>query len=364
MNPDSPIETRAQNSMLRFVRLALVAGLTVFVTNGCGSPDTEAPSLEEPRNSSRPTVAERQQSAQRAAWTWLDQLEVDPVALIGRGVKGKKKLGEALSAYLVLLRHTVDPTQRKLISDRVRELAQHTARPEYHNMLECDIREFNQNSMSYLRVAWVLEHLEWDTTHYRTQLEAIRPRLEGSLAHRLPTARDQFKRYYEYFGWTLPAVLQNPNAEPSLVAKRTPLTQYRRASAYALAHEVSVAHRFGMSRASNAFDREDRAYLRRVLPALIIRFSSSRQANPDLVAELLSSMAYLDLRNVPAYQSGIQFLVRSQNPDGSWGAYEAQRSSLAGDTDTKLYLHTTMVALRALLQSNDLARTQPSASTR
>ncbi len=356
MNPDSVTESRSPNSTLQFARSALATAVAVLMSIGCGSSEPESPT-EAPRKNSLPTVAERHQAARRAAQTWFDQLEVDPVALVSKGERGKKRLGEVLTAYLHLLRHETDPIDRAFISNRVRELAQHTARPEYHNMLRCRKREFNRESMSYLRVAWVLEQLEWDTTHYRTQLEAIRPRLERSLARRPATSREQFERYYGYFGWTLPAAAQVPKPRSSTIAKRVPMSGLRRAASYALAHEVSSAFRF---RDSAEFSREDLAYLRRVLPKLIIRFTSRRQADPDLVAELLSSMAYLNFRNLPAYHSGIQFLVRSQNPDGTWGSYEEQQASSSGDTDTELYLHTTMVALRALLQSDDLARTKPS----
>ena len=356
MNPDILTEGRRQNSTRRLAASAFAVAIAPFVLTSCGSSEPER-RIEAPQKNSRPSFAERHQAAREAARAWLDQLEVDPVALTIQGARGKKKLGEALTAYLHLLRHAADPVERTLISNRVGELAQHTERPEYHNMLNCHMREFNRSNMSYLRVAWVLEQLGWDTTHYRSQLEAIRPRLDSSLAHRSRASRQQFKRYYDYFGWTFPAAAQVSKPGLGVIGRRVPLIRHRPASSYALAHEVSAAFRFGDG---TEFDREDLAYLRRVLPPLIIRFGSRRHANSDLLAELLSAMVYLDLHNMPAYHTGIQFLIRSQNPDGTWGAYGEEQASQVGDTDTELYLHTTMVVLRAVLQAEDLARAKPS----
>jgi hypothetical protein len=54
----------------------------------------------------------RHRDARQAAWSWLDGLEIDPVALTQRGVKGKKRLAEILSAYLYLLRYSTDASER------------------------------------------------------------------------------------------------------------------------------------------------------------------------------------------------------------------------------------------------------------
>jgi hypothetical protein len=326
-----------------------VVGLVLIA---CGESEPTVPS-EAGSTPTGLTIAERHENARLGAWSWLDELEIDPVALVERGHKGKKKLGEALTAYLYLLRYAKDPDERQRIADRVDELVRHTDRTAYHDMLENDLSAFNENSMSYFRVAWLLDQLGRDTAAYRGHLEAIRPRLEATLAKRTPAARAQFASYYTYLGWETPALLQAAS-QASLVDQRLPLVRYRRGSGYALAHEVASAHRFRVDGALAAFDAEDRAYLRNVLPKLSIRFSSGKQANVDLIAELSSAMAALDLRRLPAYRTGIQFLVRRQNADGSWGAYEPGRARLGDDVEINLYLHTTMVALRALLQSGEL----------
>jgi hypothetical protein len=356
---------------LASARPVLAAGMAALVLTGCGAQESDTPT-EAQRKNAPPTLADRRDSARRAAWSWLDQLSVDPVALIAAGENGKKRLGEILSAYLHLLRDTDDPTEQKLLSERIRELALLTARPEYHNMLHCDEAEFVRTSMSYLRVVWLLEQLEQDTTSYRAELESIRSRLSSFLARRSPSALAQFKWYYAYFGWPLPETIQETDADEGIVARRMPVGGYRISSSYALTHEISIAFRTGLrpemghesnlqpNDQPNAFDPQDLAYLRRVLPQLTMRFSAPRRPNLDLVAELLSAMAHLDLRDIPAYQAGIIFLLDKQNPNGSWGSYESQRSRLRVDIATKLYLHTTMVALRALLESGDSSQSAAS----
>jgi hypothetical protein len=290
----------------------------------------------------------------KAAIAWLDRLEVDPVALTDRDVKGKKKLGEALGAYIYLLRYSDDPEQRSRLALRIEELASHTHRPEYHDMLVCEDREFDANSMSYFRVAWLMEEFGLDITRYRAELETIRPRLEATLAHRRPGARAQFAWYYDHFGWAKPAILREPDDQTSLIARRVQPRRYRRLMVYELTHEISMAYRFGLGGPSGHFDAGDRAYLRRILGSLTIRFSH-KNANADLVAELVSVMTYLGFDDLPAYRAGVQFLLRSQNPNGSWGQYQKYRKTFGDDLDAALYLHTTMVALRALLEWDDRA---------
>jgi len=358
MDFGSLTERSPRGSNLTPLLQALAAGAGLLVLTSCGASEPEAPS-EPPPKIPALSLDERHGAARRAATDWLDQLEIDPVALTASGERGKKRLGEILSAYLYLLRDGSDPAEQKRIRTRVSGLARQTERPEYHNLQSCGIREFNMNIMSYLRVAWVLERLRWDTTEYRAQLEAIRPKLSSMLTRRSPEARKQFQWYYDYFGWPLPEDVEVPNAAASLVSRRLPVGRYQVASSYALAHEVSIAFRDGSSAEPIPFDQDDLAYLRRILPKLVIRFSAPGQDNTDLLAELLSAMAHLDLRNRPAYQTGIQLILRSQNPDGSWGSQKGKRVRPAADVDTKVYLHTTMVTLRALSQSAESGRSVP-----
>ena len=197
--------------------------------------------------------------ARQTARVWLDALEVDPVTLIAHRVKGKKKLAEILGAYLYLLRYSPEPAERPLMLDRVRELAEHASRSEYHNMLRCDPREFSENKMSYLRVAWLLDQLGEDTDLYRSQLAEVLPRLDQALAEQPAEQRVAFTKYYDYFGWTQPAALLDSARTMGVIGRRLPLVRYRRSAAYALTHEVSNAFRTGLRRTQAVFHRDDRA---------------------------------------------------------------------------------------------------------
>ena len=132
-----------------------------MLLSGCGVADPPAES-ESRSAPSQVLVGKNPGPATKAiaaATAWLGRLEVDPVALVDRNIKGKKKLGEILSAYVYLRRYSDDPDAQKSISRRLEELAAHTLRPEYHNMLTCGDHEFGGNIMSYFRVAWVLDEL-------------------------------------------------------------------------------------------------------------------------------------------------------------------------------------------------------------
>ena len=322
------------------LRFTMGAALLIGVA-GCDS--------EDPESRARAPIGVRHHEAMQAAWSWLDGLEVDPVALVDRGVQGKKKLAEILGAYLYLLRYSTDPSERPRLLGRVREVAAQANRPEYHNMLKCDLREFNENRMSYLRVAWLLDLLGQDTRFYEAKLIEMRPRLEAVIAARPPRQPYRFAVYYDHFGWEKPEALYA--SEGSVLDRRLPKARYQPMAGYALAHEVSAAFLHGLRRSQDALDRDDLDYLRRVLPGLVIRFADQR--NVDLVAELVSAMTYLELHALPAYRTGIAFLLRSQNPNGTWGDYEQYRATYGDGVDQKFYLHTTMVTLRALLEAYD-----------
>jgi len=318
-----------------------MCGVLLIAIAGCPPSDSETRTPQ--------PIDLRHREARQAAWSWLDRLEVDPVALNRRGERGKKKLAEILGAYLYLLRYSTDPSEQPRLLRRVRGLADQARRPEYHDMLRCDLREFNQNRTSYLRVAWLLEQLGQDTTLYRSQLAQMLPRLERAIADAPPAQSARIAEYYDYFGWIKPATLHASTG--GVLDKRLPKARYRTVTGYALTHEVSAAFRYGVRRTQDVFDRDDLDYLRQVLPGLVIRFSARNDL--DLAAELVSAMTYLELHALPAYRAGVDLLFESQNANGTWGDYERYRAKYGDDVDQKFYLHTTMVALRALLEAHD-----------
>ena len=75
--------------------------------------------------------------------------------------------------------------------------------------------------------------------------------------------------------------------------------------------------------------------------------------NVDLLAELVMIMTYLSLNDLTEFNQALEYLVDSQNDNGSFGNYEDVRElfkkdEINIDVDIYLYLHTTEVSIRAL----------------
>ncbi|UCG33592.1 MAG: hypothetical protein JSU68_02955, partial [Phycisphaerales bacterium] len=118
---------------------------------------------------------------------------------------------------------------------------------------------------------------------------------------------------------------------------------------YDLTHEVFVAFNYGLQRTQDHFGPEELAYTREVLPALVRRYVNEN--NPDLTAEMISCMTYLGYHGDDAYREGLDYLLDSQNANGTWGDYERYRPYYGRYLDQHVYLHTTMVACRALMEA-------------
>ena len=294
------------------------------------------------------------EEAIRRAIAWVDGLSVDPVALQARGVKGKKKLAEALAVYEVALRYESDPEERRRLRRRFSELAASTSRPEYHNMLTCDVREFKQNAMSYLRVLWLMERAGLDTATYERELVRAKKRFDEHMLVRGAWQRGMFRRYYEAFGLEKPLVLSTDDGSLGVIAARLPLGQYDRLRAYQLTHEVFVAFDYGVAEAQQTLTKQDLSYLVEVLPPLIDR--SIQLGDVDLLSELVTSMVLVGFRGHPAVMRGVSYLLGHQNPDGTWGDYEPQRAEMGDLVDQHLYLHTTLAAAQAMLETRGRAR--------
>jgi len=286
--------------------------------------------------------------SKQRAWAWLDQLDVDPMVLQHHDIKGYKKLAEILQGYLQLYRYTQDVGERARIQQRVTQLADSTRNPAYHGeLLGSADAEFRQNSLSYLRVLWLLEHLGQDTTPYRQHLHTMQPRLDAQMPQRGPWQQAMFAAYYTRFGLPLPPGLSL--ALDGLVVQRYPLAQYDRNRAYQLTHEVFVAFDYGLQRTQQHFSAADRDYLYTILPALAR--AALQQREDDLLAEVMQCMTYLGWHTAPEYCQGLRYLLESQNANGTWGNYAALQQRGVPYIDQRLYLHTTVVTLQALSEA-------------
>lgn len=269
--------------------------------------------------------------------------------LRAHGVKGKKKLAEILDSYLRLY-GVAGPEDKKTILNRARDLALAASTTNYHDMLLIDELEFKQDATSYLRVAYLMERFGLDTSFYRRQIEKAHQRLNDHMPNRGVDQRMAFHWYYEHFSLKEPFPLASA-FQTGLIKSRKPAEWYQenKMEAYNLTHEVFVPYKFGEDLNADFFSREDKAYLRETISKLTPWCMELRDV--DLMAEFILCLVYLKMTDLPVFGNGIRFLLESQNADGSWGEYEQQRAFMGDYVEQGLYLHTTMVALDALVMA-------------
>jgi len=289
----------------------------------------------------------RYEQTVRKARQWLDQLAVDPFELRSHGIKGKKKLAEILDCYARLY-GVAKPEDKQIIMTRVKLLCAVTSRPNYHDMLVINDLEFKQDATSYLRVAYLMERLGLDTVFYRQQIQQVHPRLNAHMRARGVDQRMAFHWYYEHFGLQEPFPLESA-FQTGLIASRKEMDWFKQnpMEAYNLTHEVFVPYKFGEDLNADFFTADDKNYLRGILDNMIPWYIQKKEV--DLLAEFILCAAYLKATDLPVYREGLRFLLESQNTNGAWGQYEQHRPAMGDYVEQGLYLHTTMVALDALV---------------
>jgi hypothetical protein len=279
------------------------------------------------------------------ATAYLDGLKVDPVALLKEGIKGKKKLAEILDVYFTLFR-AARPAEKEKYRTRFKKAARHAYRTEYHDMGQLDDRSFKQNSTSYLRVAYLMDRMKLDTRQYRKHIRSILDRLNAQMGRRGPHQQMAFHWYYKHFGLKEPFALDQAFTT-GYIAKRADPYKLRLMETYHLTHEVFVVYRYGEKLDAAYFSKADMAYLRRTLDILTTYYI--RRRNADVTAELLSCIRFVNLTGLPVYRDGIRFLFKSQNTNGSWGKYRRLRRRYGDSVEIRAVLHTTLVAVEALV---------------
>lgn len=278
------------------------------------------------------------------ARAFLDSLAVDPVALRTVRIKGKKKLTEALDAYYRLYL-VAPPDGRAAILARVEELARPTREDRYHDLLLISDSQLKEDATSYLRAALLLDRMGVDIARYREGIKSAQGRLDAQMKDRGPHQRRAFHTYYQHFGLREPFPLEGALTQ-GLIARRADPDKLSRLDVYGVTHEIFAAYDFGDRLDADAFGDDDRAYLRLALPKLVGAWRSAK--DPDLVAELVSCLRLVQQTDLPSYLDGIEYLLSSQNADGSWGSYEVMRARLGEHVKQGFYLHTTMVVIDAL----------------
>jgi hypothetical protein len=294
----------------------------------------------------RPTYLE----AVRRARGWLDELQVDPIELREKGIKGRKKLVEQLDAYYRLWKVAGDPEKSELL-EQISQVVAVTYQDRYHDMASINPDWFKQDATSYLRAAVLMERLGLDTRRYRDEIKLIHRRLDEHMSRRGPHQQRTFHWYYQYFGLPEPFPLGGA-LEKGVIARRIDPRTLTVDQAYELTHEVYAPYEFGDRLDVDPFNEEDKQYLRNALNLLAAE--SIRRRDPDLLGEVVECMHFLRFSDQPAYAAGVSYLLGSQNEDGSWGKYPAQENLPGSNVKIDLQLHTTDVVIGALTAVFDM----------
>jgi hypothetical protein len=276
---------------------------------------------------------------------WATGLRVDPEELQANGVKGKKKLVEALELWRTLADVADTRPHKRVLLSHIDELAAITRTDAYHDMLALDDEAFKQNATSYLRAAYLLDRLGLDTTRYREEIKRIQPRLDAQLVIRGANQRAAFATYYDHFGLTPPFSLKDA-LQHGVIASRRDVASFSIDDMYSLTHEVFVPFYYGDRLDLTPFDGDDLRWLRQTLA----RMADDRMArnDPDLLAEVVTCMRLVRAMDLPQYRRGLDYLLSNQSADGHWGFYGKERAEIGDLVVYKLELHTTMVTAQAL----------------
>ena len=314
--------------------IALLLSLSVLF--GCGREKKTG--LEE-----RPPLPSFQELI-LASKSWLDTVIIDPLELRRHGIKGKKKMGELFDAYSTI--HEFLPSaEQQSIDSRLKAIAEITQKAEYHDMVYINDKQFTEDATSYLRLCYLLERRGFDTALYREEIKKAHSRLNDHMPTRGVNQQMAFHRYYNYFGLEEPFPLDKAYEE-GIISGRWTAAAMNRQDVYGLTHEIFAVYRYGDEPDVEFFTEEDKIYLKGVLNDLIIRYMEEN--DPDLTAELVTSMCLLNLRDEPIVKKAYDYLFSSQNADGSFGNFEDLRDIYEDYVKEGYYLHTTSVVLKAL----------------
>jgi len=338
-------------------RAPLWLALLLLAVAGCGEEEPAGAPLRTALRDLEPRI----QALKIRSEAFAASLDVDPVALREeRGMKGTKAFVELLRLYRDLGRNA-SPEQRTSYLAAVRRASHAISDPRYHGLADAPVERFREDVLSYLSAYLLLGDFGLERSRYRAEIDAIVPRIEQDLPNRGPSQRLAFVRHFEALGLPAPdhidAILPQ-----TLFRRRVPATQLRHMDQYLLTHEIYALTDHGRIPASQVFTRDDIEYFDAVLPVLLE--SAIERGDVDLAAEIVVSYPMLGRAGEPAYLEGLEFLVDSQNPNGSFGNWEGIRALAAAkkpryDVDVGFYLHTTEVVIWALAGAESILLEAP-----
>ncbi len=279
---------------------------------------------------------------------FADNLDFNLDYIRKKGLKDKKYLAEFLGLYWKLDKALKSKEDKANIRKRLQPFYNQTLQSSYHNMLTVDDKLFKANSMSYMRIMWLLDQLDFDIYMYKKELAKVQTRMDNHMKIRGEWQKAVFDFYYDYFKIKKPTVLKNAKKLKGAITTKKDLSFYNRQQAYVLTHFVFAAYDYGNKSTQTRFNDADLEYLKKILPQIIAKFELKQ--NDDLVGELLTCEVLIGNTNTPEFKKSYKHLMNKQNQDGSFGSYERARKKYGKDLEFRYYLHTTLVCFETFVE--------------
>jgi len=282
---------------------------------------------------------------------YADNLDFNLDYIRKKGLADKKYLAEFLGMYLKINKALKSKSDKESIRKRLEPFYKETLKKGFHNMATVNDKLFKKNSMSYMRIMWLLDQLGFDISFYKKELEKVQKRMDNHMKIRGEWQKAVFDFYYDYFNIKKPSVLKNAKKLKGAIGTRKNLVFYNRQQAYVLTHFVFAAYDYGNKHTQTRFNDDDIKYLKTILSQIISKFELKR--NDDLVGELLTCQVLIGDTKTAAFKKSYKRLMSRQNLDGSFGAYEAYRKKVGNDAEFRAYLHTTLVCFETFVEFED-----------
>jgi len=279
------------------------------------------------------------------ARAWLDGLKVDPIDLSRRKLYGKRKLAELLSAYYQFWKAASGP-EREALRGRIEEIVRPVRLRKYHDMKTVDREVFNQESTSYLWIAYLMDKMGLDIAGYRKSILGLQARLDARAEEGGPQVRKILEWHYGYFGLKWPAALGDPRGE-FIITIRPDFRAFDRDMSYRLTHEVFGLYEYGDALGTDRMTDDELRYVRAALYWLTRTKLSG--GDIDLLAEFATCLRLVRALDLPVFPQALVKLLDAQEPSGAWGRFKAIRRQQGEEMQQLFQLHTTGVTVQALL---------------
>lgn len=293
----------------------------------------------------------------RKAMVFLRTLDPEPARLRREhGMLGHKHHTEYLAALHLIAAWPGDPklaAEARAMADAL--LRRTASQAAFHDMAAADDQLFFRESMSYLSGCHYARLLGHDLPLWKTGIAAIQERLDRHLATRGVDQRMSFAMMYKS--------LQLPGGDDmlalypqSLFTRQPDFSELVQSpgKAYELTHEVFALTLRGR-RLLPVRDERDLRWARRTAYGLLHAHATEKLH--DSAAELLLTRVWLGDAFDPQMAFTRKVLIEGQRPDGSIGFHtesliRAEKGNPKYDIRHGAYLHTTMIALWALMASS------------